>query len=226
MSGNVLVGSRGWSSRAGRAIAVAAMIGSGLALTGCSQSHTGAAAVVDGDRIEVSTLNNKVDKLEQAFTRENFSLTGTAPRLDANQAELVQMIRNRVVDEAARRNHVDVTATRILEERRRLEARFGDPAALRSQLLQSGILPGDIDDAMRAAVLKSEIAQARGMDVNAAGSADELDAYLATVADSMDISVNPRYGSWDSSRLATVADEYPWLAAETDPESADAPTGA
>jgi len=182
--------------------------------------------VIDGHRIEVSTLNSKVDRLEQAFTRENFTLSGTAARLEANQAELVQMIRNRVVDEAARRNNVGATATQVLAERRTLEGRYGGPEALASQLLQSGILPGDVDEFVRSAVLKREIARVRGVDVNAPGSADELNAYLTSVADSMKITVNPRYGTWDSNSLATVADEYPWLAAETAPDSADTPAGA
>ena len=223
MGGNVFVRSGGWS-RAGRAITM--VIGAGLLVTGCSQSHIGAAAVVDGDRIEVSTLNHKVTELERAFTQENFQLNGTAARLEANQAELVQLIRHRVIDEAARRNGVEATPTRTLEERRELEARFGGPDALATQLLQSGILPQDIDVFVRAAVLKGEIARVRGLDVNAPGSAEALDGYLASVADSMRITVNPRYGTWDSSELRTVADDYSWLAPETAPEAAGTPAGA
>lgn len=212
-----------------RVAALGLVLVTGFALSGCSESKAGAAAVVAGDRIEISTLNAKVDKLEQAFSRNNLSLAGTSAQLEANQAELVQLISRRVVDEAARRNHITLNATQVLAARRTLEARFPSPEALQVRLLQTGVLPGEVDDFVRTEALKPEIAKARGIQLGSADAQDQLEAYLSDVASSMKITVNPRYGTWDSAKLTTAAATYSWLAPGTQPAGAgltEVPPGA
>ncbi|MGC0422599.1 SurA N-terminal domain-containing protein [Embleya sp. AB8] len=215
------------ASRA-RVVAVGLVLVTGLALSGCSESKAGAAAMVGGDRIEISTLNAKVAKLEQAFTAQHLPLAGSGAQLEANQAELVQLIQRRVVDEAARRNHISVTATQVLQARRTLEGRFGSPQALQNRLLQTGVLPGEVDDFVRTEALKPEIAKARGIDLGSADAQARLNQYLGDVASSMKIQVNPRYGTWDSAKLTTTAATYSWLAPGTQPATGlvEVPTGA
>ncbi|MEU0933324.1 MULTISPECIES: SurA N-terminal domain-containing protein [unclassified Embleya] len=209
--------------------AVGLVLVTGFALAGCSESKAGAAAVVGKDRIEISTLNAKVDKLEQAFSRQNLPLAGANAQLEANQAELVQLIQRRVVDEAARRNHSTVNATQVLQARRSLEKRLGSPEALQVRLLQTGVLPGEVDDFIRTEALKSEIAKARGITLGTAEGQEQLNAYLSDVASSMKITVNPRYGSWNSAKLTTTPAAYSWLAPGTQPAGAglvEVPPGA
>ncbi|WP_406283244.1 SurA N-terminal domain-containing protein [Embleya sp. NBC_00896] len=208
-----------------RVAAVGLVLVAGFALSGCSESRAGAAAMVAGDRIEISTLNAKVDKLEQAFTDRDLALAGTAAQLEANQAELVQMIQRRVVDEAARRNNITINATQVLQARRTLEQQFDNPAELEARLLQTGVLPGEIDDFVRTEALKPEIAKARGIDISAPGAREKLNRYLGEVAGWMKITVNPRYGTWDAAKLTTVASEYSWLAPGTTP-AGKAPAGS
>ncbi|MFF7246544.1 SurA N-terminal domain-containing protein [Embleya sp. NPDC008237] len=212
-----------------RVAALGLVLVTGFALAGCSDSKAGAAATVGGDRIEISTLNAKVDKLEQAFTRNNLSLAGTSAQLEANQAELVQLISRRVVDEAARRNHVALNATQVLQARRALETRLGSPEALQVRLLQTGVLPGEVDEFVRTEALKREIAKARGIQLDSAEAQAQLNGYLSDVASSMKITVNPRYGAWDSAKLSTTPATYSWLAAGTQPAApglVEVPPGA
>ncbi|WP_439676454.1 SurA N-terminal domain-containing protein [Embleya sp. MST-111070] len=215
------------ASRA-RVAAVGLVLVTGFALSGCSESKAGAAAMVGGERIEISTLNAKVDKLEQAFSRQNLPLNGTSAQLEANQAELVQLISRRVIAEAAGRNHVALNATQVLQARRTLEARLGGPQNLEARLVRIGVLPAEVDDFVRTEALKGEIARVRGIDLGTADGQAQLDAYLGDVAASMKIKVNPRYGTWDSAKLTTTAATYSWLAPGTQPAagSADAPPGA
>jgi outer membrane murein-binding lipoprotein Lpp len=202
---------RRWSASRTRLTAVGLVLVAGFALSGCSESKAGAAATVGGDRIEISTLNAKVNHLEQAYEQRNASLAGTTAQLNANQAGLVQMIYSRIVDEAAARIGVSTNATQVLAARRQVEAQLGGPEALQNKFLQNMVLPDEIDDVLRSSLLRQGIAKARGINPAAPDAPEQIDAYLTEVANSMKIKLNPRYGAWDPATLSTKPAVYGWL---------------
>lgn len=198
------------TSRSVPALALAALL-AGFVLTGCSDSKSGAAAVVDGERIDISTLNSRVEKAADA--RES---VGAAPvaGVTASQRELVLLLQSKVLDEAAERSGIVVTPTDIAEQKAEwLAENQGVP--IEESLAERGVPASGVD-----AFTRSQIIIERLVAKNGSAGADKL--YTET-AGAMEITVNPRYGKWDVAE-GLVPMTYSWLT--PDSTDGDAPAGA
>ncbi|MEU8137698.1 SurA N-terminal domain-containing protein [Streptodolium elevatio] len=185
------------TSRSVPTLALAALL-AGFALTGCADSKAGAAAVVDGERIDISTLNSRVEKAADA--RESVG-AAPVPGVTASQEELVLLLQTKVLDEAAERSGIVVTPTDIAEQKNEwLAQNRGVP--IEESLAEKGVPASGVD-----AFTRSQIIIERLIAKNGNAGADKI--YTET-AESMEITVNPRYGKWDVAEgLVPVA--YKWL---------------
>ncbi|MDX2563760.1 SurA N-terminal domain-containing protein [Streptomyces sp. TX20-6-3] len=190
----------------------AALLAAAPLLTACgSDAHPGAAAVVGGERIDVSSLQAQVQDVRAAQERspqaaQLVQATGDLPRRKLNV-----MIFDRVVDKVAADNGVGVTRAELQETRTAFVRESGGEDRLADVLLQEqGVAPGQIDDVVRRNVLMNKIAAKLGVTDTPEGQRKLTEVFSAASKD-LAIDVNPRYGAWDDALVRLGSTTAPWL---------------
>ncbi|MEV7865826.1 SurA N-terminal domain-containing protein [Streptomyces sp. NPDC088124] len=205
-----------------------ALLAAGPLLTACGgEAHPGAAAVVGGQRIEVSTLQSAVRDVREAqrATPESAQLIKDTAQL--SQAKLNSMIFDRVLQRAADDAGVDVSRKEIQETRAQAAAQSGGEQRFAAMLLQQGALSsGQIDAAISREVLLNKVAGALGANTSTPEGQQKVLAVLTKTSKDMGIDVNPRYGSWDYQQVRLGEAKTPWITQVTRQEPEQQPTDA
>ncbi|MFJ8662194.1 SurA N-terminal domain-containing protein [Streptomyces sp. NPDC093795] len=204
----------------------AALLAAAPLLTACgSDAHPGAAAVVGGERIDVSSLQAQVKDVRTAQERspqaaQLVQATGDLPRRKLNV-----MIFDRVVDKVAADNGIGVTRAELQQTRSAFVRESGGEEQLATVLLQEqGVAPGQIDEVVRRNVLMNKIAEKLGVTDTPEGQKKLTDVFSAA-SKALAIDVNPRYGAWDDAQVRLASTTAPWLRQiSQDPDAA--PAGA
>jgi hypothetical protein len=171
-----------------------------LGISGCGDAKLGAAAVVNG---EVTT----VDELQQD-TRDYLEVVPGADAGAAQVAILQQTVITEVLEEVARKNDVHVPPGRIAAERDELFQSFNGRRGLvrtlaNSQEQPTVLPPDDVEDWVKDRLLFNAIAEKiGGGPLNTATPEsqqvlEEVQKQLTKASGSLDIEINPRYGTWD-----------------------------
>jgi ABC-type transport system involved in cytochrome bd biosynthesis fused ATPase/permease subunit len=179
------------------AVGVAAVAATALCVSACGPLHEGAAATVGSTRISVAALNSAVAKATATPTAD-----APADRTGAVQSSLTALIQGALVADGAKQKGVTVSEADIqsfLETQRQTN---GSDAATAQA---NGIALGDLHQAVYEALLLNKLIAIVG-----AGQTDQtaqqkaLTDYLGKVATSEGVSVNPRYGAWNSTQFDVV----------------------
>lgn len=176
------------------AVGAAALL-AGSTLAGCSADHLGAAAVVDGHRIST-------DELQEA-TRGYLAVVPDAESGEAQLRILERMILSRVIDAEAAKLGVHASPARVAKERDRLLPSVGGRKGLVRELAsgqQSIVLaPSYVDRWFKDRVLYTRIARqlAAGGDPTSSENITRTTRALIKTGRSLDVNVNPRYGTWN-----------------------------
>ncbi|MCX4731635.1 SurA N-terminal domain-containing protein [Streptomyces sp. NBC_01363] len=206
----------------------AALLAGAPLLTACgSEAHPGAAAVVGGDRIEVSMLQSQVAAVREAQrdSKDASQLIDKSGQL--SRVKLQTMIFDRVLDRAAQDAGVRVNRNEIQQMRRTAAAQSGGEAQLRTAMLQRGwVAPGQIDAVLREQVQLTKLAQALGADLQQPAGQQAVGEALGKASKALRVDVNPRYGTWDSKQTQLADYKAPWITQVTKPASADTEAGA
>ncbi|MEU2423878.1 SurA N-terminal domain-containing protein [Streptomyces sp. NPDC007851] len=182
-------------------------------LTACtSGAHPGAAAVVGGQRITVSQLENRVNEVrqaqraavpDQAQYQQVLSATGSLTR-----DTLYNMVLDRVLHRAAQDAGVSVSRKEVEQMRTGLERQAGGAKALQTAWLQKyGIAPARLDDNLRFQVEAGKLAQALGTQT----SQPAFWKALSQASEELHVDLNPRYGAWDVQKSSRVDARTPWV---------------
>jgi hypothetical protein len=182
-------------------------------LTACgNDAHPGAAAVVGGERITVSQLENRVDEVraaqraavpDDAQYQQAIARTGSLTR-----DTLHGMVLDRVLERAARDAGVTVTNREVQRMRAGLEQQAGGAEALEAAWLQQyGIPPQRLDANFRLQIQAQKLAQQLGTDT----SRPEFWQALSEAGEKLDVDLNPRYGDWDVEKSSRVDARTPWV---------------
>ncbi|MGA6219025.1 SurA N-terminal domain-containing protein [Streptomyces umbrinus] len=191
----------------------AALVTAAPLLTACgNDAHPGAAAVVGGDRITVSQLENRVNEVRSA---QRAATTGEAQYEQAiaksgglTRDTLHGMVLDRVLHQAAQDAGVTVTRKEVQSFRGELEKQAGDSKALEVAWLQQyGVAPERLDDNLRVQIEAQKLAAALGTDT----SQPAFWKALSEASKKMDVDLNPRYGDWDVEKSSRVDAKLPWL---------------
>ncbi|MEV7958189.1 SurA N-terminal domain-containing protein [Streptomyces sp. NPDC088141] len=206
----------------------AALLAGAPLLTACgSQAHPGAAALVGGDRIEVSTLQGQVAAVREAQrdSKDASQLIDKSGQL--SRAKLHGMIFDRVLDRAARDAGVTVSRNEIQQMRSAAAAQSGGEAQLRTAMLQqSWVAPDQIDAVLREQVQLTKLAQALGADLQQPTGQKAVGDALSKASKALKVDVNPRYGAWDDKQTQLANYKAPWITQVTKEAEAGAESGA
>lgn len=184
----------------------------GLPLLAACDAHPGAAAVVGGRRIAVSSLQAQVNDVRaaQEASPEAADLVRSSAQLD--QIKLNGMIFDKVLDRAAEEHGVSVSTHEVQVAKQQAEAQSGGARQLEAVLLQQGQLtPGQIDGAVRRDVLMEKLSAAVGGDPAAPQQDPKLLAALVTASKQLHVDVNPRFGTWDDGKVSLGNTKIEWI---------------
>ncbi|MFE7569520.1 SurA N-terminal domain-containing protein [Streptomyces sp. NPDC057539] len=190
-----------------------ALLAAAPLLTACgNEAHPGAAAVVGGQRIEVSALQAQVRDVREAqrSAPEAEQLIKNTGQL--NQAKLNSMIFDRVLEKAADDAGVTISRKEIQTTRQQAAAQSGGEEQFAAMLLQQGALSADqIESAIRREVLLTKLAMALGANTTTPQGQQTVLAELTKTSEKLGIDVNPRYGSWDNKQVRLGEAKTPWI---------------
>jgi regulator of replication initiation timing len=194
-------------------VLTAAIAAAAPLLTACgNEAHPGAAAVVGGQRITVSQLEDRVGEVRAAQRaavqsdaqyQQVIAGTGTLTR-----DTLQTMILDRVLHRAAEDAGVTVTRREIQEMRSGLEEQAGGAKQLETTWLQQyGIPPQRLEENLRLQLEAQKLAEKLGTDTNR----PEFWKALSEASKDLNVDLNPRYGTWDVQKSSRADAKTPWV---------------
>lgn len=180
----------------------AALLAAAPLLAACGgEPHPGAAAVVGGERIEVSSLQAQVRDVRTAQEASPQSAQLIQATGDLSREKLNVMIFDKVVDKVAADNGITASRGEIQKARAEFTEQSGGEAQLAAMLLQQqGVAPDQIDTVVRRTVLMNKIAEKLGI-ANTPEGQQKLTEVFTAASKELDIDVNPRFGAWDDKKI-------------------------
>ncbi len=186
-------------------------------LSACgNQAHPGAAAVVGGERIEVSAVQERAAEVRaaQESSPQAAQLVNRSGQL--NRAKLHGLIFGRILDRAAEDAGVTVSRKEIQEMRRAGLAQQGGEEQFEAMMLQQRwVAPDQIDADMRQEVQLPKLARALGADLGTPAGQEVVGEALTKASKALDIDVNPRFGTWDDQKMQLGNYSAPWITQRT-----------
>ncbi|MFJ8083733.1 SurA N-terminal domain-containing protein [Streptomyces sp. NPDC096205] len=194
-------------------VLTAAIAAAGPLLTACgNDAHPGAAAVVGGQRITVSQLENRVEEVreaqraavtDEAQYSQAIAKTGTLTR-----DTLHGMVLDRVLHRAAQDAGVTVSRREVQQMRAGLEQQAGGAKALQTAWLQQySVAPERLDENLHLQLEAQKLAESLGTDT----SQPAFWKALSEASKELDVDLNPRYGTWDAEKVGRVDTKAPWV---------------
>ncbi|MFF5519700.1 SurA N-terminal domain-containing protein [Streptomyces coeruleorubidus] len=194
-------------------VLTAAIAAAAPLLTACgNDAHPGAAAVVGGQRITVSQLEDRVGEVRaaqraavQSDAQYQQAIAGTGA---LTRDTLQTMILDRVLHRAAEDAGVTVTRREIQEMRSGLEEQAGGAKQLETTWLQQyGIPPQRLEENLRLQLEAQKLAEKLGTDTNR----PEFWKALSEASKDLNVDLNPRYGTWDVQKSSRADAKTPWV---------------
>ncbi|MGW2863658.1 SurA N-terminal domain-containing protein [Streptomyces sp. SDr-06] len=185
------------------------LLAAGPLLTACgSTAHPGAAAVVGGERIEVSALQAEVKDVRTAQQKSPQSAQLIKDSGQLGKVKLSNMIFDRVLARAAEQAGVSVSPKEVQDARAAMVQQAGGEDQLREQALTNGgLAPDQIDAYVHRQVTEQKLATAIG-----ARTQQDLLPALVKASKDLGVDVNPRYGAWNASQIQLADYQAPWIA--------------
>ncbi|MFF0625693.1 SurA N-terminal domain-containing protein [Streptomyces sp. NPDC004296] len=196
--------------------AAAALLAATPLLTACgTDTHPGAAAVVDGKRITVAELQARVKDVRaaQAASPQGKEMVTNTGRLSL--ATLNGMIFDEVLARAAADAGVTLTRADVQKGRAAVEDRAGGAARLRTMWLQQSIAPDRIDSVVRNQLLLDGLAKHLDADRGRPDGQRKLVDALSRTSRALRVDVNPRFGKWDDQEVILGETKDPWIVPAT-----------
>ncbi|MEV0976695.1 SurA N-terminal domain-containing protein [Streptomyces sp. NPDC049915] len=195
------------------ALLLSAAIVAAPLLTACgSDTHPGAAAVVGGQKITVSQLQDRVNEVRAAQRAAAGDQANYARAVSGSgnltRQTLHSMVLDQVLHRAAQDAHVAVTPRDVQQLRAGVEQQLGGAKALETTWLREyGIPPQRVDDNLRLQVEAQKLAAKLGTDTNQPA----FWKALSTASQELGVDLNPRYGTWDARKVGRVDATTPWV---------------
>ena len=212
------------------AFVIAAAVAAACALSACGPVKMGSAAITGGQRLTATTLSEQVTALEQAYQASKGRIQLQFPKSEAPRQVLSWLLRFRIRDELAARNHVFVTAGESYNALNLLQKQTGRTGPAFDQLLvANGIAPDMKPELGRWLAIQNEMfirlnggtlprTQARTQVIGI-----QFNHRECVAAKSLNIQVNPQYGQMNYSAPFSVIPAPSTLSAPTRPSPSPTP---
>ena len=208
------------------AVAIAATCG----LAACGPVRMGSAAITGGQRISATTLGDEVTNLEQAYQASKSKIQLQFPLSEAPQEVLTWLLRFRIRNEVAVRNHVAVSKGQSQRALTAIASQAqGGAAGLRNLAVANGLPPDMLPDLGRYQAIENELVNRLDNGVlpkSSTGLAtlnNVLNREECLAAKSLNIQVNPRFGQMSYSQTGSVIPATTKLSAPVTPSPSPSP---
>jgi len=187
----------------------AAAIAATCALAACGPTRMGSAAILGNERITSTMLSDQVANLQQWYQAHKSKIQLQFPLSQAPQEVLAWMVRFRVRDEMAARNHVKVSSGQSARALDAIAAQAG-PSGIKNLAVANGLPPDLLPNLGRYEAIQNALVNKMdgGTLPKSTAAQQALGAALAVrqcrAAKAMDILVNPRFGQLDYSQLSII----------------------
>jgi hypothetical protein len=197
-----------------RVIALAAaLLGVGLAVTACSSTELGAAAISSNQRISSTTLSNEVSNLNAAYQADKKQIQLQFPASQMPQEVLSWLIKFQVENQLAQREGIKVTPSQVAQalNRERISIRQSGTTATLTQVAIANGLPPDQLNALgqylaiqNTAVDRLDGGKAPTSTSGQQALANRFDRAQCLAAKSLNIKINPQYGTLNYGDFSVV----------------------
>ena len=179
-------------------------VASALLLSGCSQ--VGVAASVGSTKITQATVQKSIDTV----LAERKKVVTTGMTLDTgetlNRGQLRFHLMATLLGDVATDGKISVTKAEIDARRASILTQIGGVAALPKALVGAGIASIDLDTYLQLIILSEKLqAAAVAAGIPQANTGTEIQKLISAKAIKLKVTVNPRYGTWDSAAGDIVA---------------------
>lgn len=179
-------------------------VASALLLTGCSQ--VGVAASVGSTKITQATVQKSIDTV--LAERAKADTTGMQLETGAalNRSQLRFHLMAELLGDVAKDGKITVTKAEIDSRRASIVTQVGGASKLPKALVGAGIASTDLDNYIQLIILSERLTQAAiAAGVSQSNTGIEIQKLIVAKADKLKVTVNPRYGKWDSKTGDIVA---------------------
>lgn len=168
-----------------------------VGLTACGSVNS--AATLGDITITQEELQSSVDQLLVERAAVDTSQMQLESGATLNRSQLRFQVLTRVLEEIAKELKINLTDSEITVSRTNLIARSGGEEALPTNLVAAQIASSNFDKYVRANLISNKLNEA----LLATGVAEsELNSRISQLitakANELKVSINPRYGAWDS----------------------------
>jgi hypothetical protein len=189
----------------------AAALAAALALTACGNVQLGAAAVTHTSRIPTATVSAEVSNLDAAYKADKAKAQLQFPASQMPQQVLSWLIRFRVREQMAARNHLTITRAETQSALASASAQAKQSGVTLTDLaVANGIPPDQINELGRYVAIQNQLLdRLDGGTLPTASAAlqtlgSRFNTYQCRAAKSMGIRVSPQFGELDYSQVSVV----------------------
>jgi len=180
-------------------------------VAGCGSIQMGSAAIVGSQGISSATLTSQVNDLTTAYHHSNGAIQLQFPLSQAPQQVLGWLVRFRIRDELAARNHITVTRADTEAVQAAINAQARQNHTSTADLLVANGLPPDLLPQLSryqaielALVRKLNGGQFPTSQAALASLSSEFNAAQCRAAKSLAIRINPQFGRLDYGQLSVI----------------------
>ena len=189
----------------------AAALAAALALTACGNVQLGAAAVTHTSRVPTATVSAEVSNLDAAYKAGKAKVQLQFPASQMPQQVLSWLLRFRVREQMAARNHLTITRAETQSALASASAQAKQSGVTLTDLaVANGIPPDQINELGRYVAIQNQLlARLDGGTLPTASAAlqtlgTQFNTYQCRAAKSMGIRVNPQFGQLDYSQVSVI----------------------
>ena len=190
----------------------AAALAAALALSACGTVRLGAAAVTNSSRIPTATLTAEVGNLDAAYKADKAKVQLQFPASQMPQEVLSWLLRFRVREKMAERNHLTITRSQVQQALASAAAQAKQSRVTLTELaVANGVPPDQLAELGRYVAIQNQLLNRLdgGKLPTASGAlqtlGNQFNKSQCRAAKSMGIHVNPQFGQLDYSQVSVVA---------------------
>ena len=189
----------------------AVALAAALALSACGTVRLGAAAVTNTSRIPTATVSAEVNNLDAAYKADKAKVQLQFPASQMPQQVLSWLVRFRVREQMAARNHLTITRAETQSALASASAQAKQSGVTLTDLaVANGIPPDQINELGRYVAIQNQLLdRLDGGTLPTASAAlqtlgNQFNTYQCRAAKSMGIRVNPQFGRLDYSQVSVI----------------------